>query len=176
MKTKKEIRKEISEIKKKMSLERKKIASSQIFNRLEKLSEFNQSCVILAYHSLMDEVFTHATIKRWSKNKTVLLPKVVGDDLELRKYSSDDDLKIGSYGIMEPCGELWTDYSAIDLAVIPGVAFDKEGNRLGRGKGYYDRLLPKLSCTKIGVCYPEQLLDFIPVDEHDISMDIVVSE
>lgn len=176
MRSKKEIRQEISKIKKAISSEQKQSMSEKIMQTVEGLEEFKQSNVVLAYHSLPDEVFTHEAVKRWSKSKTILLPKVVGDDLELRIYSSDDDLKQGSYGIMEPCGKLWTDNDAIELAIIPGVAFDEKGNRLGRGKGYYDRLLPKLSCAKIGVCYPEQLVDNVPVDEYDIGMDIVVSQ
>ena len=70
---------------------------------------------------------------------------VKGDDLELRLYTGDDRLTEGAFHIDEPTGTAFTDYAAIDLAVIPGVAFDRRGNRLGRGKGYYDRLLPPAS-------------------------------
>ena len=76
---------------------------------------------------------------------------------------------------MEPTGEVFDNYTDIDLAVIPGVAFDKDGNRMGRGKGYYDRLLPKLGNTyKIGICLPFQLVEKIPTDEHDVRMDEVL--
>lgn len=74
--------------------------------------------------------------------KQILLPVVTGDDLELRVYTGPGDLATGAYGIEEPTGALFTDYDAIDFIVVPGVAFDRNGNRLGRGKGYYDRLLP----------------------------------
>ena len=93
----------------------------------------------------------------------------------VRRYSGKADLQEGAFGIMEPCGELFTDYEAIDVAIIPGMAFDRHGNRLGRGKGYYDRFLPLLPTRvfKIGVCFPFQLLDDIPMEEHDIKMDVV---
>ena len=95
--------------------------------------------------------------------------------MELRRYTGPADLALGAYNIMEPTGELFDDYAAIDLAVIPGVAFDREGNRMGRGKGYYDRLLPKLRSTyKIGICLPFQLVEQIPTDEHDVKMDEVI--
>ncbi len=130
---------------------------------------------MLLYHSLPDEVDTHALIRRWAGRKRILLPVVVGDDLELRLYAGDDRLAPGAFHIEEPRGEPFTDYAGIDLAVIPGVAFDRAGNRLGRGKGYYDRLLPRLADTyKIGLCYPFQLADSLPAEAHDVRMDEVV--
>ena len=95
--------------------------------------------------------------------------------MELRRYTGPSDLAQGAYKIMEPTGEVFDNYTDIDLAVIPGVAFDKDGNRMGRGKGYYDRLLPKLGNTyKIGICLPFQLVEKIPTDEHDVRMDEVL--
>jgi len=77
----------------------------------------------------------------------------------------------------EPSGELFTDFDRITLAIIPGMAFDHQGNRLGRGKGYYDRLLPQLShAYKLGLCFPFQLLtEEIPHEPHDCRMDEVFS-
>jgi 5-formyltetrahydrofolate cyclo-ligase len=79
---------------------------------------------------------------------------------------------------MEPTGEVFSvdSYHEIDLAVIPGVAFDRHGARLGRGKGYYDRLLSlMLNAYKIGICFPFQLLEHIPSEPHDVLMNEVVS-
>lgn len=84
----------------------------------------------------------------------------------------------GAYGIMEPEGPAFTAYDDIDLIITPGVAFDVNHNRLGRGKGYYDRFLQQMRQThayKIGVCFPHQLVDSIPVTAYDIPMDEVVS-
>lgn len=130
---------------------------------------------MLLYHSLPDEVDTHDLIRRWAASKRIVLPVVRGDDLELRLYTGDDSLTTGAFRIGEPTGPPFTDCGQIDLAVIPGVAFDRLGNRLGRGKGYYDRLLPRLKGTyKMGLCFPGQLVDRLPAEEHDVRMDEVV--
>lgn len=130
---------------------------------------------MLLYHSLPDEVDTHDFIRRWASRKRILLPVVRGDDLELRLYTGDGQLQTGAFHIEEPGGEAFTDYARIELAVIPGVAFDRRGNRLGRGRGYYDRLLPRLAnAYKVGLCFPCQLLDGVPAEEHDVRMDEVI--
>lgn len=130
----------------------------------------------MLYHSLKDEVDTHAFIRKWSREKRILLPVVTGDDLELRLYTGPEDLTVGAYGIEEPTGARFTDYAAIGLIVVPGVAFDRDGNRLGRGKGYYDRLLPRIpSAYKIGICFPFQLVDEVPAEPFDIRMDEIIT-
>ena len=115
--------------------------------------------------------------KKWSSEKRILLPVVVGDDLELRIYTGPEDMSIsGIYGIAEPTGEIFTDYAAIEFIVVPGVAFDAKGNRLGRGKGYYDRLLPRIpSAYKAGICFPFQLVEEVPAESFDIRMDIIIT-
>ena len=154
----------------------------------------------MLYCSLPDEVYTMDMIHRLhGEGKKIVLPKVISDcEMELREYDGDADLEVGSFGIMEPCGKLFTDYEDIDVAVIPGMAFDKDGNRLGRGKGYYDRFLNaagkrsvnekceigkgvnekrenrKGNTYKIGICFPFQFVDAVPADEHDNRMDMVV--
>ena len=132
------------------------------------------SKTILLYYSLPDEVDTHKLIDELAEEKQVLLPVVNGDDLKLRVY--DNDMAEGSYHIMEPKGDEYTDYDDIDLVIVPGVAFDKKKNRLGRGKGYYDRLLPQIKAKKIGVCFGFQIADDIPSEKHDMAMDAVVTE
>lgn len=145
--------------------------------RLEVLPAFQQAHTVLLYHSLKDEVQTHSFIEKWSKRKRIILPVVVDDILELRAYTGSADLSIGSYGIAEPTGQAFTDYASIDLAIIPGVAFDAEGHRLGRGKGYYDKLLPLLpTALKAGVCFPFQLLEQIPAEPFDICMDLIITK
>ena len=105
----------------------------------------------------------------------MLLPTVVGSNLELHAYTGDTDLTTSAdFGIAESTGPLFTDYTNIDLAIIPGMAFTPDGHRLGRGNGYYDRLLPQLSCKKIGLAFPFQIVDHIPCESHDIKMDMVV--
>lgn len=144
-------------------------------NILQK-SAFQSAHTLLLYSPLPDEVDVFALIDNaYNNGKCVLLPKVVGDDLELRIYKGVESLACGAFGILEPTGEVFWDYDSIDLAIIPGMAFDRYGNRLGRGKGYYDRLLPRLkNAYKIGVCFPFQYFDEIPCEEHDVRMDCVV--
>ncbi len=112
-----------------------KAAIANILAALEAHPAFRAANTVLLYHSLNDEVDTHAFIQKWSSEKRILLPVVVGDDLELRIYTGPENMSIsGIYGIAEPTGEIFTDYADIDFIVVPGVAFDAKGNRLGRGK------------------------------------------
>jgi len=132
---------------------------------------------ILLYSALPDEVPTQGLMDDLvAQGKMVVLPRVVSDtDMELRRYTGQQDLQTGAYGILEPTGELFTDYDAIDVAIIPGMAFDAEGHRLGRGKGYYDRFLARVPhLYKIGLCFSWQMVDHVPCDEHDAVMDEVI--
>ena len=152
--------------------------SSVISERLLSHPKVQSAKTILLYHSLPDEVQTTQLLTvLHSMNKLILLPKIIGDGImELRVYTGENSLSKGQYGIMEPIGEVFSDYENIDVAIIPGMAFDKKGHRLGRGKGYYDRLLPQLHNTyTIGICFPFQLLDSVPVTSHDIPVDEVIT-
>lgn len=176
MTTKRILRQSIRTIKASHSREELEALSLSLLQRLEQHPRFLEAHTILLYHSLPDEVDTHAFINRWCSQKEIILPTVVGDDLELHRYTGPHSLRLGSYGIMEPSGELFTDFARITLAVIPGMAFDQQGNRLGRGKGYYDRLLPRLThAYKLGLCFPFQLLtEEIPHEPHDCRVDEVL--
>ena len=174
MMTKKELRQMIRQRKQQHSVGE----SSAFINRLKDNSHFAHAQTLLLYSALPDEVPTQILIDELAaQGKTVLLPRVVSDtEMELRRYSGPADLQQGAFGILEPTGELFTNYDTIDVAIIPGMAFDVEGHRLGRGKGYYDRFLDKLSPStyKIGLCFSWQLIDQVPTDEHDIPMDEVI--
>jgi 5-formyltetrahydrofolate cyclo-ligase len=141
---------------------------------LEKLHLYK---VIMLYSALPDEVPTQTLMAALvAQGKTVLLPRVINEkDMELRRYTGPQDLQVGAYGIMEPTGERFTDHEAIDVAIVPGMAFDTEGHRLGRGKGYYDRFLSRVPYLhKIGLCFSWQIVDCVPCDEHDIVMDEII--
>lgn len=133
---------------------------------------------ILLYYPLSDEVDVRPLIQMAHQaGHVVLLPVVVGNALELRLYQGEESLRMGAYDIMEPIGPLFPpeQYGEIDIALVPGMAFDASGHRLGRGKGYYDRLLPLLtSAYKIGVCYPFQFVTDVPSEEHDVPINEVV--
>ncbi len=151
--------------------------SANILAALEAHPAFRAANTILLYYSLQDEVDTHEFVQKWSCEKQILLPVVVGDDLEIRIYTGPEDLATGTYGIEEPTGELFTDYAAIDFIAVPGVAFDRNGNRLGRGKGYYDRLLPRIpQAYKVGICFTFQIVEEVPAEPFDIRMDEIIMQ
>jgi len=141
---------------------------------LESDEDFINSNTILLYYSLPDEIQTIDLINKYKNKKRILLPSVNGNELSLHEYSIYSKLSLGKYGIMESCELEFVNYSEIDLAVIPGIAFDKSFNRLGRGKGYYDRLLPKLNCKIIGICFDFQFIDHIPAEYHDFKMNKII--
>ena len=144
--TKSEVRQEIRRRKAACSTEERAALSREVTAKLAATPQWQQARTVLLYHSLPDEVATHDLIaEALAAGKRVLLPVVVGDDLELREYSVPSGLREGAFHIQEPTGAPFTDYAAIDLAIIPGIAFTPDGRRLGRGRGYYDRLLAQLS-------------------------------
>ncbi|MDY6801999.1 MAG: 5-formyltetrahydrofolate cyclo-ligase [Bacteroidota bacterium] len=174
---KNEIRKYIKQLKKDYSLETKQAKSKIIFDQAEKLNEFQQAETIMAYWSMDDEVFTHDFVLKWFKEKLILLPSVKGDELEPRVFKGLDDMIEGTaFGIKEPKSLYKKSLDKIDLIIVPGVAFDKQNNRLGRGKAYYDKLLSKTNALKVGVCFDFQMLESVPADQYDIKMDLVISD
>ena len=146
--------------------------------QMEQTPAFRDSKVVLLYWSMDDEVQTHDFVNRWYKDKVVLLPCVDGDELRLRQYTGPECLVAGEqFGIGEPTGPEWTDMEAIALIAVPGVAFDRKNNRMGRGRGFYDRLLKSTPhATKVGLAYDFQMLDEIPVESHDVPMNLVITE
>lgn len=173
---KKQLRKEIAFRKTRYPQEDLLSWSNTLLEKLENLPVFLQAQTVLLYYSLKDEVYTHEFVEKWSKKKNIILPVVIGEYLELRCYTGKNDLRKGPYGIEEPTGKIFNDYESNDLAIIPGVSFDKKGNRLGRGKGYYDRLLPLLDNSyKIGICFSFQIGEKIPYEKHDIKMDCILT-
>ncbi len=133
------LRKEIYSLKKRYSQEVILAHSQEVLSVLELTGVFQEAKTIFIYNSLRDEVQTVDFIKQWSLNKDFYLPVVVADDLVFRKYSTKTNLQESRYGVMEPVGEDFTDYKKVDLIIVPGMAFDRKKNRLGRGKGFYDR-------------------------------------
>lgn len=174
--SKQQLRKKIAELKKEQSVESLILHSEQALTVLEQLPIFKEAQFILLYHSLKDEVQTASFIEKWKDTKTIILPVVEGDILKLKIYNKTTDLAIGAFGIEEPTGEYFCEYNKIDLAIVPGVSFDTLRNRLGRGKGFYDKLLPSISAYKIGLCYGFQVSKQIPTEIHDTPMDAILTE
>jgi len=172
---KKELRKFIKSLKKEYPLDEKLKKSTSVWEKMEENQYFKRAKNILLYWSMDDEVATHSFVNKWCKNKNIFLPCVLGDELEIRHFSSMEDMVEGeSYKIMEPIGKVLRNLEKLDLIIVPGVAFDKDGNRMGRGKGYYDKLLKTVSCPKIGVCFDFQLVEKVPTEEFDIPMTEVI--
>ena len=169
-----ELRQYISQQKRQFTPQQLAQLSLPVIARLRPLLAEAQT--ILAYYSLPDEVDTHALLDELvTEGKTVLLPKVLDEEtMELRRYTGRGSLQEGAYHIMEPTGASFTDEARIDIALIPGLAFDAQGHRLGRGKGYYDRFLAAFKGKTIGVCFDFQKVAEVPVDAHDIAVDSVV--
>ena len=183
---KQEIRKEIRSRKRQYSSIQLEELSLSVLTQLSENEHLQDAHTILMYYSLPDEVYTHAYIDLLVKRgKKVLLPVVVDDKhMILREYTGPQDLKEGAFHIMEPIGKLYPEnqYPDIELGIIPGMSFDYRGNRLGRGKGFYDRFLQQAKgMYKIGICFDFQLWEgnhsqpFIPTEETDIQMDEVIS-
>lgn len=175
--TKTELRQEIKHRKAACSAEERATLSQRVVEQLLQSERWKAAHTVLLYHSLPDEVDTHELLLRaMADGKRVLLPAVVGDDLELRLFHAPETLNEGAFHIQEPTGAAFTDYEAIELAVVPGVAFTRDGRRLGRGRGYYDRLLPRLSAAYLtGLCWPFQLVEDLPTESFDIRLHAVIS-
>jgi 5-formyltetrahydrofolate cyclo-ligase len=148
--------------------------SKLIFQRIEQDSVFLQARVVLAFWSLKDEVFTHDFIVKWSKEKTFALPVMIGDSMEIREFTGVHYLQNqNSFGVLEPINGKLIAWDNIEFALIPGVAFDFNHNRLGRGKGYYDRIMHQISAPKAGLAFDYQWVEHVPVGLHDKSVDFV---
>lgn len=109
-----------------------------------------------------------------SDEKIFLVPVTDGDDMYAVRAT--DCFENGAFGVPEPKEKELFDKGKIDVVLVPGVAFDKRFNRMGFGKGYYDKFLNGISAVKIGVCHSFQLLDIIPCEEHDVKMDMIITE
>lgn len=163
--------------------------SGNIFNRLYSTKHYEDTKIVLAYMSFRNEVSTELFIRKClADGKIVAIPRVehhkgTGSQRILTAYrinELDKDIISGYKGIPEPDTTILNkmDPREIDLAIIPGVVFDYSRYRIGYGAGYYDRFLSSLGtdCLKAGIAYDMQMIDKIPYEEHDIPMDIVVTE
>ena len=145
----------------------------EFWRKVEASKEFRSADAILIFMAMPDEIPTREFIEKWRSSKRFAIPRVKGENLELKEYNPDF-LSPGYKGIPEPTDEA-ADISPdeIDFALIPGTAFDRSGHRMGRGKGFYDRLLPQLHCPTMAVCQEWRIVDEVPTDPWDIRIDII---
>lgn len=149
--------------------------SNHIQEFVTESKEFKSARVVGAYYAFGSEVKTDLILERAKAlSKKVALPSVEGTSLAFYELSSGKYLVKGRFGIMEPLP--YGPVDKIDLLVVPGIAFDKQGYRLGYGKGYYDKFLAGKSVFSIGLGYSFQLLDGLPRGEYDKRLDAIATE
>lgn len=175
MKTKDEIRSEMKKLRR--EFENKQSAGKRICENILSLAEYkNASCVGIYMAAFGEADLKHIADDCKENGKTVVVPVTNKDTNEVLFSKTNGEFVKGAYGIYEPKYFKFVDFEMINFICIPGIAFDKDLNRIGFGKGCYDRVLGKMRAFRCGVCYDFQMLYKICADEHDIKMDAVVSE
>ena len=181
---KQEIRNEISTFFSSLSSDVLEANTRIIENRLFEFANFLESKIVMLYVNADNEVGTTNIIKRaYEFSKIVVLPAfdTTKSTMKLMKVDNPNkDLKMGPRGILEPdpakCKPVPLD--CIDIAIVPGVAMDEKGGRIGSGDGYYDRVIPDLPMTtrKVGLVFEGQLTPQVPMESHDKHVDIIITE
>ena len=177
MTPKQEIRKKYKSLRNEMSSQEVKEKSNQICQNFISSNLFQQAERIMAYAPLGNEVDIRPVIEEgWRQQKRIVFPKVFGDTMRYFEISSFSQLKEGTFHVMEPVETNPVDWEEA-LVFVPGVAFDRQGNRMGYGKGYYDRFFEeKTDCVKVGVAYELQVANHLPTEENDLPMEYLVTE
>ncbi len=182
-KSKNEIRKMVRAIVAAMTEEQRHDASVAACNRLLALEAFQNAHTIMLYMPMTSEVdVTTVAVRCFRTGKTVCVPNVnwTRKDMEPVEVTSldDDVMDCDEHGVRVPKNCKPVPAGLIDLVVVPGLAFDPQGNRLGRSGGFYDRFLAKLkpSITTIGLAFEQQIVDAVPVKSHDVAVEIVVTD
>lgn len=169
------IRKEVKKKRNDLSPGQKKRYAREIADKLFDTREWKEARSIMSYMDFMNEVETELIHKKaLEEGKELLLPRTFPSTREMKGIVTEsiDDYVIGEYGIREPKGEK---EGKPDLVIVPGIAFDSDGNRIGYGGGYYDRYLEKIRCAKIAVVYDFQVYEKVEAEEHDIPVDLIIT-
>jgi len=171
------LRRSVRDARRAMSSEQRREASAAICTRLRLLPELLTVRVVLVYAAANSEVdIEPAANELRRRGVRTLYPRVRGEDLDLVPVGNTDPLVAGHRGIREPLGQS-ADLSLVDAVVVPGVAFDLRGRRLGQGGGHYDRLLPRIGdAHRVGVAFACQVVPRIPDEPHDIGMDVLITD
>ncbi len=181
---KNDIRSEINNVLNSLSGSERLKKTQDIENRLFEFANFLEAKIALLHLNRYNEIKMREIIERcFSINKTVVLPAFDIGKHEMKLMKVDNlkaNLKTGARGIKEPkrhlCKVVPIEY--IDIAFIPGIAFDEKGGRIGFGEGYYDRLIPKLPNTtrKVSLVFEDQIVQQVPMESHDRYIDILITE
>lgn len=162
-----------------LSSEEQMQMSGAICQNILGLEQYKRATGVAAYWPMTLEIDIKPIINdALSHNRRVYLPRVIQEPRGLRFCRYDGDpktLAAGPFGLSEPGGEP-SDIDEIDLVIVPGLAFDLHGHRLGYGTGYYDRFLKQTKAQRVGVAFDVMIIDILPVAEHDVAMNSVVTE
>lgn len=150
--------------------------SKLVIENLSSIDDFNKRNNIMFYISKDNEVHTHNIIKSLMKKKKIIVPITDKNSLIASELTDFSNLKLGPFSVLEPTTIKEISPDDIDIVIIPGVAFDRNGNRVGYGKGYYDIFLKKTNALKIALAFDFQVVDKIETSTHDVSVDIIVTE
>lgn len=176
---KKEIRKQMTEIRDSLSKEEKSVKDAKIQDTLLSLSQIKESEAVFIYLSFRSEIDTLELLRQlWALGKKTYVPKVVNGEMDFYEISSFKELEPGFYGILEPVTTKCVSGCA-GVMIMPGLAFDLQKNRIGYGGGYYDRYLEKYKNEQlytIAAAYDFQVVEKLEVEGYDYPVDILVTE
>lgn len=161
-----------------LSPDERAAASQRAVGHLRHTPAIRRSPIVLLYAAHGTEIDPGSLVHELlDHDQRPAFPRVVEDGLAVATISDADALQPGYRGIPEPTGPM-IDLDVIECAILPGVAFDLDGGRLGRGEGHYDRLLAALppTCLRIGLAYSCQIVPRVPMDDHDQAVDVVVTD
>ena len=172
---KKMLRREVRARLESLDVADKSVRSAAICVEVKKHLTVSNARVVALFSPLGYEIDVWPLVESLAATVSVVLPRVEGDVMNFYCYDKNS-MAIGSYGINEPQDGLPVAPYEIDAVVVPGLAFTVDGARMGRGKGYYDKYLSQsdFSALKIGVCYREQMVPEIPLESHDVMMDVLI--
>lgn len=175
---KKALRREIGEKKRAMSAEEIEQASVRLANKFFETELYQNAQAIYAYLSYNQEVRTEGIIRRaLLDGKRVAVPKVYGEEMRFLWIEDLDHIAPGAYNIPEPIADAPVAEDPTALVLMPGLAFDPQGHRLGYGGGFYDRYLSEQpNHPLVALCYGFQMLDHLDTESHDIPVDLVISD
>jgi len=172
------LRKELLNRRRALNQKERAEKSQAIFKRLQTMAAYKTTKCVLVYASMADEVQTKSIIEDLNARGVDIYLPLILSDTEFIPCKMTDETQKNRYGIDEPvpCETAQKGSGKIDLAICPGVGFDTNGNRIGFGKGYYDRYLHGEKLTKIGLAFETQMTDEIVMTKTDVPMDFVVTE
>ena len=175
MEDKKEIRRIVRQRIKDMTPEARESAATKIFQIIESRNEFQASQCIALFAAMTDEVTTAKALHNWREmGKHIVVPRVEGDVMRFYDYDPEQ-MTTGAFGIEEPTSDTEIPAEAIDLMIVPARAFTREGLRLGRGGGFYDKFLAaQPDHPTVALCYGFQVVPALPTEEFDIPVDCVL--